>query len=165
MENSADSKFSLKNKKVWVPLVIILVIVFTLLGFNTDRQTNKIEEPQKSVILEVKNLPSTEIVSNIPDGIFTEQNTEITNSYSALSVANTLQSTLQYVSEKSLKDNVTFFEAYTKKNGWVQTGVSTTTKDAFYFYQKGESRLSISVSYDQVRLKNLVDITVEVPNK
>lgn len=162
MENSDNPKSLLENKKVWVSLlVLVIILTLGLVWFKFYKEAPQLE----SVIIKFNTLSPGEVASDIPVDILTEKDVEVIHTYTAISKENIRQSTLQYLSNKSLEDNINFFANYANRNYWILTAVSTTTQDAFYFYKKDNSRLSISVSYDQTKSKNIVDITVEMLNK
>ena|SRR3989344_4101345 len=139
------------NKNI---LIIIVVLVLILLGaiwfrsndgMDSDTQTATNEEtPQPTERVMQSDAKTT--LSAFPDGFPVESGISQSSGFKYIP-ANSLeqQSTVEYVSQKSLAENQTAFKAYLEASGFKTVNEAEDAQSAFYYATKDNNDLSVRI--------------------
>lgn len=152
MQSSENSEPGKKGSLWAIFALVVLVLILLLLsggGFlSRIRETNQIDpkDDLTQPYSEERQFeePASELVTDFPSGFPFEQGVEFSQAYKYIP-ANSLeqQSTLSYISELSLQDNVDRFEQFFEDNQYDIITDDFSDGVQFYFATKPENDISI----------------------
>ena len=141
-------------------LVVVVVVVFAVVNSSSRQNgalTNKgqqktmpvPEAPKVSDVAQVKKETSTEALAAFPAGFPVEAGAQSGNSYKYIPAKTTVeQSTVEYVSQKTLAQNGEIFRNYLAQAGFTIANKTEQTNWLFYYGTKGKEILSINLKAD-----------------
>ena len=158
LDEADNNENEIDIKKVLVFIIVVALIVTAGIVYWTQfRGGQDIVVP-----VDVTNLDENKLPVGIPKDLPMEENAQILQNYEAKEQdSNNLQSTRQYISQKSLQENFDLYKKYLEDNNWVIL-TATDMDDLKGIMAKNNSGeiMDITFSKNQITDEITVDITL-----
>ncbi|GEM_PF-3858627 len=136
----------MEKKPAIAVFAIVIVVVLALVVLAKFRpKTQKPAETTKQEQSDAQEIKT--VLSSFPPGFPAEANIQNVQSHKYTPVGSVMgQSSIQYTSKKSFKDNVKIFQDYLTSNGFAVDIKTEKNDTAFYFAKKGADNLIVNIS-------------------
>lgn len=151
-------------KKMLVGLIIIIAVAIgiTLIVamFSKDKTVQPVEEKVESPIESKTEVPQDKLPEKFPVDVPVEAGAEISQNYNAAATDGSIQATREFVTKKSLADNLVIYEKYLKDNGWKVSAKVDTDTYKMVAGSKDKQELQVSIGENSATKVKTVTISL-----
>ena len=156
-----DQSVRSSNKTLgWIIGIIIIVIAAGLAYWFTQSEKTTEVAPNQTVTTAADG----KTVSNFPDELMLEQDAAIKQSFSLADKSTGVnQPVVQYVSKRSLSENVVAYRNYLANNGWAISHEANPAENPTYFYASNKDGAQLNITF--VESAGQVSVSIAYANK
>lgn len=153
---------SIKKMLVGLIIIIALAIGVTLVisMFKKDdgaqQNTNQVESPIQSKT----DIPVDKLPDKFPVNVPVEDGAEISQNYNASTKDGSVQATREFVTNKTLAENLTIYKKYLQDNGWIVSATVDTETYKMVAGSKEKQELQISIGENTASKVKTVSISL-----
>lgn len=150
-------------KKMLVGLIVIIALAIgatlVISMFKKD-ETPQIAPVVESPIKSKTEVPQNKLPDKFPVNVPEEEGAEISQNYNASAVDGSFQATREFVTKKSLAENLTIYTEYLKRDGWIVK--STIDGKSYKMVSGSKDKQEIQVSIGENSATNIKTVSISL---